>query len=291
MHYRCVTQQGIEIVGVQVDLIRNLMSKIKDGTADSVLKKTEMALRMLRTGEASTQNLLPDIKIIKYYWSGQDGSCLTEFLLEKCHAIHGIIRRSSSFNTGRLEHLYKDQHERPKLALHLWKADRFHIVSQVLPTEIYNPGGDIDGLRTLRLLDAIRIVAYNMFACNGVLFNHESPRRGRTFVTRKISRAVAETHLNKQSCIYLDNIDSKRDWGHTRDYIEFVEKSFAVINKTIVWKSEDENMVGSEVDAGIVRVRVDPKYFRPTEVDLLLGNPTKAYNKLGWKHKVDFDHL
>nr|CAG8447180.1 8702_t:CDS:2 [Entrophospora candida] len=266
-----------------------------------------------------------------------------KLILEKGHTIHGIIRRSSSFNTGRLEHLYKDQHERPKMALHLWKADRFHIVSQVLPTEIYNPGvqshakisfdiaehtGDIDGLRTLRLLDAIRIVgltnhvrfyqvttiftllsslipiinksmhprgiaklyvywivvnyreAYNMFACNGVLFNHESPRRGRTFVTRKISRAVAETHLNKQSCIYLDNIDSKRDWGHTRDYIG-----------NVVDKSEDENMVGSEVDAGIVRVRVDPKYFRPTEVDLLLGNPTKAYNKLGWKHKVGFDHL
>ncbi|CAJ0636340.1 12366_t:CDS:2 [Entrophospora sp. SA101] len=262
----------------------------------------EMALRMLRTGETSTQNILPDIKIIKYYWTGQDGSYLTEFLLENGHTVHGIIRRSSSFNTGRLEYLYKDQHERPKMALHLWKADRFHIVSQVFSTEIYNPGGDIDGLRTLRLLDAIRIVglanhvrfyqklhsqkphhfvlgiaklyaywivvdyreAYNMFACNGVLFNHKPPRRGRTFVTRKIYRAVAEIHLNKQSCIYLDNIDSKRDWGHTRDYIEFVEKSFAVINKTIVWKSEDENMVGSEVDAGIVRVCVDPKYFRPT---------------------------
>ncbi|CAJ0826830.1 3429_t:CDS:2 [Entrophospora sp. SA101] len=239
----------------------------------------EMALRMLRTGETSTQNILPDIKIIKYYWTGQDGSYLTEFLLENGHTVHGIIRRSSSFNTGRLEYLYKDQHERPKMALHLWKADRFHIVSQVFSTEIYNPGGDIDGLRTLRLLDAIRIVGL----ANHVRFYQtstselygkavETPQsettpfcpRGRTFVTRKIYRAVAEIHLNKQSCIYLDNIDSKRDWGHTRDYIEFVEKSFAVINKTIVWKSEDENMVGSEVDAGIVRVCVDPKYFRPT---------------------------
>ncbi|CAJ0924890.1 8645_t:CDS:2 [Entrophospora sp. SA101] len=321
--------------------------------------------------------------------TGQDGSYLTEFLLDKGYIVHGIIRRSSSFNTGRLEHLYKDQHERPKMVLHYGdltdSTNLVHIVSQVLPTEIYNLGaqshvkvsfdmaeytGDVDALGTLRLLDAIRTVgltnhvrfyqastselygkvvetpqsettpfyprspygvaklyaywivvnyreAYNMFACNGVLFNHESPRRGRTFVTRKISRAVAEIHLNRQSCLYLGNIDSKRDWGHARDYIEgmwlmlqqdqpddfvlatgethtvqeFVEKAFAVINKTIVWKGEGEDMVGSEADTGIVRVRVDPKYFRPTEVDLLLGNPTKAYNKLGWKRKVDFDSL
>ncbi|CAJ0746337.1 19713_t:CDS:2 [Entrophospora sp. SA101] len=223
--------------------------------------------------------------------TGQDGSYLTEFLLDKGYIVHGIIRRSSSFNTGRLEHLYKDQHERPKMVLHYGdltdSTNLVHIVSQVLPTEIYNLGaqshvkvsfdmaeytGDVDALGTLRLLDAIRTVgltnhvrfyqastselygkvvetpqsettpfyprspygvaklyaywivvnyreAYNMFACNGVLFNHESPRRGRTFVTRKISRAVAEIHLNRQSCLYLGNIDSKRDWGHARDYI------------------------------------------------------------------------
>ncbi|CAG8468685.1 2421_t:CDS:2 [Ambispora leptoticha] len=321
--------------------------------------------------------------------TGQDGSYLTEFLLDKGYSVHGIIRRSSSFNTGRLEHLYKDQHERPKMLLHYGdltdSTNLVHVISQVLPTEIYNLGaqshvkvsfdmaeytGDVDGLGTLRLLDAIRTCgltkhirfyqastselygkvvetpqsettpfyprspygvaklyaywivvnyreAYDMYACNGVLFNHESPRRGRTFVTRKISRAVADIHLNKQECLWLGNIDSKRDWGHARDYIEgmwlmlqqdtpddyvlatgethsvreFVEKAFAVVNITIVWEGEGENIVGRDAATGKVRVHVDPKYFRPTEVDLLLGNPTKAQKILGWKRKVDFDSL
>ncbi|KAG9295777.1 hypothetical protein G9A89_009005 [Geosiphon pyriformis] len=321
--------------------------------------------------------------------TGQDGSYLTEFLLDKGYTVHGIIRRSSSFNTGRIEHLYKDRHEKPRMVLHYGdltdSTNLVHIFSQVLPTEVYNLGaqshvkvsfdmaeytGDVDGLGTLRLLDAIRTCgltehikfyqastselygkvvetpqsettpfyprspygvaklyaywivvnyreAYNMFACNGVLFNHESPRRGRTFVTRKISRAVAEIHLNKQQCLWLGNIDSKRDWGHAKDYIEgmwlmlqqeypddyvlatgethsvkeFVEKAFAVVNISILWEGEGEETVGKDSKTGIVRVRVDPKYFRPTEVDLLLGNPKKAQTKLGWKRKVDFESL
>jgi len=223
--------------------------------------------------------------------TGQDGSYLTELLLEKGYEVHGIIRRSSSFNTGRLHHLYKDQHERPnKLHLHYGdlsdSTNLVYIIAQVQPTEVYNLGaqshvkvsfemaeytGDVDGLGTLRLLDAIRTCglqqhirfyqastselygkvvetpqsettpfyprspygvaklyaywitvnyreAYNVYACNGILFNHESPRRGRTFVTRKITRAVADISLGKQSCLYLGNLDAKRDWGHARDY-------------------------------------------------------------------------
>ncbi|CAG8692989.1 3414_t:CDS:2 [Funneliformis caledonium] len=273
--------------------------------------------------------------------TGQDGSYLTEFLLEKGYSVHGIIRRSSSFNTGRIEHLYKDQHEHPNMVLHYGdltdSTNLVHIVSQVLPTEIYNLGaqshvkvsfdmaeytGDVDGLGTLRLMDAIRTVgltkhastselygkvvetpqsettpfyprspygvaklyaywivvnyreAYNMFACNGVLFNHESPRRGRTFVTRKISRAVAEISLGKQECLWLGNVDAKRDWGHARDYgmwlmlqkdtpddfvlatgethtvREYCEKAFAVIGRTIVW--EGEEMVLADIEGAKV---------------------------------------
>ncbi|CAG8794220.1 3186_t:CDS:2, partial [Dentiscutata erythropus] len=257
----------------------------------------------------------------------------------------------------------------PKMVLHYGdltdSTNLVHIVSQVLPTEIYNLGAqshvkvsfdmaeytvNVDGLGTLRLLDAIRTLvetpqsettpfyprspygvaklyafwivvnyreAYGMFACNGVLFNHESPRRGRTFVTRKISRAVAEIHLGKQECLWLGNIDAKRDWGHARDYIEgmwlmlqqdqpedfvlatgethtvreYVEKAFAVVNKIIEWEGEGEELIGREKGTGFIRVRVDAKYFRPTEVDLLLGNPSKAKKLLGWKRKVDFDSL
>ncbi|KAL1915388.1 uncharacterized protein VTP21DRAFT_6846 [Calcarisporiella thermophila] len=321
--------------------------------------------------------------------TGQDGSYLTEFLLEKGYTVHGIIRRSSSFNTGRINHLYKDPHERPKLVLHYGDLTDstvlVHIISKVQPTEVYNLGaqshvkvsfdmseytGDVDGLGTLRLLDAIRTCgltkyvrfyqastselygkvvetpqkettpfyprspygvaklygywitvnyreAYDMFACNGVLFNHESPRRGRTFVTRKISRAVADIHLGKQPCLYLGNLDAKRDWGHARDYIEgmwlmlqqdkpedfvlatgethtvreFVEKAFAVVGTTIVWEGEGVDEVGRDKETGAIRVRVDTKYFRPAEVELLLGDPAKANRLLGWKRKVTFDEL
>jgi len=322
--------------------------------------------------------------------TGQDGSYLTELLLEKGYEVHGIIRRSSSFNTNRLQHLYADQHERPnKFKLHYGdlsdSTNLVYIIAQVQPTEIYNLGaqshvkvsfemaeytGDVDGLGTLRLLDAIRTCglekhvrfyqastselygkvvetpqsettpfyprspygvakmyaywitvnyreAYGMYACNGILFNHESPRRGRTFVTRKISRAAADISLGKQGCLYLGNLDAKRDWGHARDYVEgmwrmlqqpapedfvlatgethpvreFVEKSFAVLGTTIRWQGSDVNEEGVDTKTGKVVVKVDPQYFRPAEVELLLGNPAKAERLLGWKRKVDFDSL
>ncbi|KAF5313390.1 hypothetical protein D9611_008551 [Ephemerocybe angulata] len=322
--------------------------------------------------------------------TGQDGSYLTEFLLAKGYQVHGIIRRSSSFNTGRLHHLYEDQHERPnKFKLHYGdlsdSTNLVYIIAQVQPTEVYNLGaqshvkvsfemaeytGDVDGLGTLRLLDAIRTCglekhvrfyqastselygkvvetpqsettpfyprspygcaklyaywisvnyreSYGMYACNGILFNHESPRRGRTFVTRKISRAVADIKLGKQSCLYLGNLDALRDWGHARDYVEgmwlilqqdtpedfvlatgethsvreYVEKAFGHVGVKIRWEGKDVDEHAIDVDTGKVIVRVDPKYFRPAEVELLHGNPAKAERVLGWKRRVDFDSL
>jgi len=321
--------------------------------------------------------------------TGQDGSYLSELLLGKGYEVHGIIRRSSSFNTGRLQHLYQDQHERPKFKLHYGdlgdSTNLVYVVAQVRPTEVYNLGaqshvkvsfemseytGNVDGIGTLRLLDAIRTVglekyvrfyqastselygkvvetpqsettpfyprspygvaklyaywivvnyreAYGMYACNGILFNHESPRRGRTFVTRKISRAAAEIKVGKQSCLYLGNLDAKRDWGHAKDYVEgmwrmlqqetpddfvlatgethpvreFVEKSFGVVGIKLKWQGKGTDEVGIDVETGKVLVRVDPNYFRPAEVDLLLGNPAKAEKVLGWKRQVDFDSL
>jgi len=322
--------------------------------------------------------------------TGQDGSYLTELLLSKGYEVHGIIRRSSSFNTSRLHHLYEDQHERPnKLKLHHGdlsdSTNLVYIIAQVQPTEVYNLGaqshvkvsfemaeytGDVDGLGTLRLLDAIRTCgldkhvrfyqastselygkvvetpqsettpfyprspygvaklyaywitvnyreAYGMYACNGILFNHESPRRGRTFVTRKISRAAAEISLGKQSCLYLGNLDAQRDWGHAADYVEgmwrmlqqetpedfvlatgethpvreFVEKAFAILGMNIQWRGSGTGEEGVDTKSGKVVVKVDSRYFRPAEVELLLGNPAKAERKLGWKRKVDFDSL
>lgn len=322
--------------------------------------------------------------------TGQDGSYLTELLLSKGYEVHGIIRRSSSFNTNRLHHLYADPHESPnKLKLHHGdlsdSTNLVYIIAQVQPTEVYNLGaqshvkvsfdmaeytGDVDALGTLRLLDAIRTCglekhvrfyqastselygkvvetpqsettpfyprspygvaklysywitvnyreAYGMFSCNGILFNHESPRRGRTFVTRKITRAAADIHLGKQHCLYLGNLDAKRDWGHARDYVEgmwlmlqqptpddfvlatgethpvreFVEKTFARLGKEIKWRGEGIQEEGYDAKTDQVLVRVDPKYFRPAEVELLLGNPAKADRVLGWKRKVAFDSL
>ncbi|KAH6903131.1 GDP-mannose 4,6-dehydratase [Coprinopsis sp. MPI-PUGE-AT-0042] len=323
--------------------------------------------------------------------TGQDGSYLTEFLLAKGYRVHGIIRRSSSFNTGRLHHLIEDQHERQTSNFQTHYGDLgdstnlVHIIASVQPTEVYNLGaqshvkvsfemaeytGDIDGLGTLRLLDAIRTCglekhvrfyqastselygkvvetpqsettpfyprspygcaklyaywicvnyreSYGMYACNGILFNHESPRRGRTFVTRKITRAVADIKLGKQNCLYLGNLDALRDWGHARDYIEgmwlilqqqnpedfvlatgethsvreFVEKSLAIVGISIKWEGEGVEEHAIDVATGKVIVRVDPRYFRPAEVELLHGNPAKAERVLGWKRKVDFDSL
>lgn len=320
--------------------------------------------------------------------TGQDGSYLAEFLLDKGYEVHGIIRRSSSFNTGRLEHLYADPHTKPNMSLHYGdltdSSCLVGIISRVKPTEVYNLGaqshvkvsfdmaeytGEVDAIGTLRLLDAIRACgmsdtvrfyqastselygkvvetpqkettpfyprspygvaklysywivvnyreAYNMYACNGILFNHESPRRGRTFVTRKITRAVAEIHLGKNECVYLGNLDSRRDWGHARDYIEgmwlmlqqeqpddfvlstnechsvreFVEMAFDVVGTKIAWENEGEDEIGKD-QHGKIRVRIDSAYYRPTEVDLLLGDSTKARKKLGWQPRVSFPQL
>ncbi|KAI0313579.1 hypothetical protein OF83DRAFT_1140670 [Amylostereum chailletii] len=306
--------------------------------------------------------------------TGQDGSYLTELLLSKGYEVHGIIRRSSSFNTGRLHHLYEDQHERPnKFKLHYGdmsdSTNLVYIIAQV-SFEMSEYTGDVDGLGTLRLLDAVRTCglekhtrfyqastselyglvqsvpqdektpfyprspygvaklyafwicknyreAYGMYACNGILFNHESPRRGRTFVTRKITRAVADISLGKQGCLYLGNLDAQRDWGHAADYVEgmwrmlqqpspddfvlatgethpvreFVDKAFAVVNMKIRWEGQGENEIGIDVQTGKTVVRVDARYFRPAEVELLLGNPAKAERELGWKRKVNFPAL
>ncbi|XP_077982176.1 GDP-mannose 4,6 dehydratase-like isoform X2 [Glandiceps talaboti] len=323
--------------------------------------------------------------------TGQDGSYLAEFLIDKGYEVHGIIRRASTFNTGRIAHLYADPktHRQGAMKLHYGdltdSTNLVKIISDVVPTEIYNLGAqshvkvsfemgeytaNVDGVGTLRLLDAIRTCgldkkvkfyqasssemfgkvqeipqkettpfyprspygcakvyaywitvnfreAYNMYACNGILFNHESPRRGETFVTRKVTRAVAKIHLNQQDELILGNLDSQRDWGHARDYVEamwlmlqqekaddfvistgevhsvrkFVEEAFRVIDKAIEWEGEGLTEIGREKKTGQVRVRVDAKFYRPTEVDFLLGDSTKAETQLGWKRKTDFKGL
>ncbi|XP_060773793.1 GDP-mannose 4,6 dehydratase isoform X3 [Neoarius graeffei] len=323
--------------------------------------------------------------------TGQDGSYLAEFLLEKGYEVHGILRRSSSFNTGRIEHLYHNPqtHTEGNMKLHYGDLTDstclVKIINEVKPTEIYNLGAqshvkisfdlaeytaDVDGVGTLRLLDAVKTCgltdtvrfyqastselygkvqeipqkettpfyprspygaaklyaywivvnfreAYNLFAVNGILFNHESPRRGSNFVTRKISRSVAKIHLGQLECFSLGNLDSKRDWGHARDYVEamwlmlqqdepedfviatgevhsvreFVERAFKHVGKSIVWEGKNENEVGKCQETGVVHVKVHPKYYRPTEVDYLQGDSTKALKKLGWKPQVTFEEL
>lgn len=327
--------------------------------------------------------------------TGQDGSYLAEFLLGKGYEVHGIIRRSSSFNTGRIEHLYKDpkthQQGSYPASMQLHYGDLtdslclVKLIRQTNPTEIYNLGAqshvkvsfdlseytaNVDAIGTLRILEAIRVCglehkvkfyqastselygkvqeipqkettpfyprspygvaklygywivvnyreAYNMFAVNGILFNHESPRRGETFVTRKISRSVAKIHLDQLECFELGNLDSKRDWGHAKDYVEamwlmlqekepsdfviatgeyhsvreFVEVAFKHIGRTIVWEGSGLDEVGKEKESGAVRIKVNPKYFRPAEVDFLLGDASKAKEKLGWERRISFQEL
>mmetsp|Transcript_84484 Transcript_84484/g.235301 ORF Transcript_84484/g.235301 Transcript_84484/m.235301 type:complete len:364 (+) Transcript_84484:72-1163(+) len=326
--------------------------------------------------------------------TGQDGSYLAELLLEKGYEVHGIIRRSSSFNTGRIEHLYKDRHATGvKLFLHYGdltdSSNLSSIMSRVKPTEVYNLAaqshvkvsfdmaeytGDVDGLGTLRLLDAIRTAglektcrfyqastselygkvqeipqtettpfyprspygvaklyafwivknyreSYDMFCVNGILFNHESPRRGPTFVTRKITRAVARIKRGLQDCLYLGNMNAQRDWGHARDYVEgmwrmlqqeagddyvlatgemhtvreFCEHAFTHAGMDIKWRGEGVDEVGylegKEGEEERVVVRVDPEYFRPAEVELLIGKPDKAKEKLGWTPTTLFKDL
>ncbi len=329
--------------------------------------------------------------------TGQDGSYLTEFLLNKGYEVHGIKRRSSSFNTSRINHLYEDPHENnPKLILHYGdltdSTNLIRVIQQVQPDEIYNLGAqshvgvsfespeytaNCDALGILRILEAIRILglskktklyqastselygliqespqkestpfyprspygvaklyaywivvnyreAYGMFACNGILFNHESPRRGETFVTKKITRGLTRINLGLDSCLYLGNLDSKRDWGHAKDYVamqwlmlqqevpedfviasgrmetvrRFIEISASKLkwNKddhgpSIIWEGQGVNEIGRRADTNEIVIRIDPRYFRPTEVDELLGDPTKANNKLGWSPKITLEEM
>jgi GDPmannose 4,6-dehydratase len=331
--------------------------------------------------------------------TGQDGAYLTELLLAKGYSVHGIKRRSSLFNTDRIDHLYHDPHETGRdLTLHHGdltdSSNLIRVVQQVRPDEIYNLAAmshvavsfeepeytaNADGIGTLRLLEAIRILglekttrfyqastselyglvqetpqkettpfyprspyavaklygywivvnyreAYGIYACNGILFNHESPVRGETFVTRKITRALARIRLGLQACLYLGNLSALRDWGHARDYVEmqwrmlqqdqpedfviatgvqhsvreFVEASAGELGMELTWDGEGEAEVGrvvrvdssnTHVKRDQVIVRVDPRYFRPTEVETLLGDPTKAREKLGWVPTTSFEDL
>ena len=329
--------------------------------------------------------------------TGQDGAYLAELLLSKGYEVHGIKRRSSLFNTQRIDHIYEDPHI-PDRHLHLHYGDLtdstnlIRIIQEVKPDEIYNLGAmshvqvsfetpeytaNADGIGTLRILEAMRLLgltktkfyqastselyglvqqvpqsettpfyprspygvaklyaywitvnyreAYNMFACNGILFNHESPLRGETFVTRKITRAVARIALGLEDCIYIGNLNAKRDWGHAKDYVEgmylimqqekpedfvlatgitttirdFVKMSFDELGIELGFRGKNESEEGYivknnsvfKLEEGKVVVKVDPKYYRPTEVDLLIGDPTKAMTKLGWKPKYDLAAL
>ncbi|MFT4780083.1 MAG: GDPmannose 4,6-dehydratase [Flavobacteriales bacterium] len=322
--------------------------------------------------------------------TGQDGAYLAELLLSKGYIVHGVKRRTSLFNTDRVDHLYKDQHEKNvKFFLHYGdltdSTNLIRLVQETMPDEIYNLAAmshvmvsfetpeytaNADGTGPLRILEAIRILgltkktkfyqastselygkvqevpqsettpfyprspyavaklyafwitknyreAYGMYACNGILFNHESPTRGETFVTRKITRAAAKISLGLQEKVFLGNMDAKRDWGHAKDYVKgmwlmlqqevaddyvlatgethsirsFVEKAFAEVKIEIEWKGEGVDEKGFDKATGKVLVEVDPKYFRPTEVELLIGDPTKAQTELGWKHECTFDQL
>jgi GDPmannose 4,6-dehydratase len=322
--------------------------------------------------------------------TGQDGAYLAEFLLAKGYIVHGVKRRSSSFNTGRVDYLYRDPHEQDvTFFLHFGDVtdatNIIRIVQETQPDEIYNLAAqshvqvsfetpeytaNADGLGTLRLLEAIRLLglenktrfyqastselfgkvqeipqrettpfyprspyaaaklyahwvtinyreAYGIHASNGILFNHESPIRGETFVTRKITRAVAALEHGLQNRLFLGNLDAERDWGHARDYVEgmwlilqqnepedyvlatgeshsvreFVTRAFAYISRTIIWRGTGVEEKGIDSATGQVLVEVDPRYFRPAEVDALLGDPSKARAKLGWRHKTSFDAL
>lgn len=319
--------------------------------------------------------------------TGQDGAYLAELLLSKGYIVHGIKRRSSLFNTHRIDHLYQDPHEK-NVHFHLHYGDMtdstnlIRIIQEVQPAEIYNLAAqshvqvsfdapeytaNADGIGTLRLLEAIRILgmekkvrfyqastselygkvqeipqsettpfyprspyaaaklyaywitvnyreAYNIFACNGILFNHESPLRGETFVTRKITRAVARIKLDHQKKLFIGNIDAKRDWGHAKDYVEgmwlmlqqkepddyvlatgethtvreFIELAFQEAGIDIIWRGRGVNEKGIRKDTKDTVVEIDPRYFRPTEVEILIGDPSKAKKKLGWiaKHSL-----
>ena len=322
--------------------------------------------------------------------TGQDGSYLAELLLDKGYEVHGIKRRASSFNTHRINHLYKDPHDTDsQFKLHYGdltdSSNLIRIVEKIMPDEIYNLAAqshvavsfeqpeytaNADGIGTLRLLEAIRILglekrtriyqastselygkvqetpqkettpfyprspyaaaklyaywitvnyreAYGMYACNGILFNHESPVRGETFVTRKITRAASRIKFGLESKLYLGNLDSKRDWGHAKDYVEgmwrilqqpepddyvlatgrattvrdFVNMAFKEAGFDILWEGSGVEEKGINKEDGRVFIEIDPRYFRPTEVDLLLGDSTKARKKLGWEPKYSLEEI
>ena len=322
--------------------------------------------------------------------TGQDGAYLSELLLNKGYEVHGVKRRSSLFNTDRIDHLYHDMHEKGR-PFHLHYGDLtdsvncLRLVKEIQPDEIYNLAAmshvavsfempeytaNADGIGTLRFLEAIRILglekktkfyqastselyggvlpraqneetpfypkspygvaklygfwitknyreSYNIFACNGILFNHESPLRGETFVTRKITRAVAKIKLGLQQTLYLGNLDAKRDWGHAKDYVEgmwlmlqhnkpddyvlatgktytvrhFIDLAFAEVGIKLEWKGKGAKEKGIDKKTGKVLVAIDPRYYRPAEVDHLEGDPAKAKRVLGWKHKYDLKAL
>ena len=322
--------------------------------------------------------------------TGQDGAYLADFLIRKGYLVHGVKRRSSSFNTARVENLYQDPHEaEPRFVMHFGDmtdaTNLIRIVQETQPDEIYNLAAqshvgvsfetaeytaNADGIGTLRLLEAIRLLnladtarfyqastselygntdicpqdestpfeprspygaaklyaywitvnyreAYGIHASNGILFNHESPVRGETFVTRKITRAVAAIHEGLQDRIYLGNLNARRDWGHARDYVEgmwailqqdkpddyvlatgetysvrdFVEAAFAEIDISLEWRGSDANEKGYAKQSGQLLVEIDPRYYRPTEVENLCGNAAKAHSVLGWKHTTSFHDL
>lgn len=320
--------------------------------------------------------------------TGQDGSYLAELLLDKGYEVHGIIRRASSFNTKRIDHIYQDPHNKDvRCFLHYGdltdSSNLNRLIEKIVPDEIYNLGAqshvqvsfevpeytaETDALAVLRLLDAIKDTgvparfyqastselfgqvvevpqkettpfyprspyavaklygywitknyreAYNIHASNGILFNHESPRRGETFVTRKITMAVARIHRGLQDCFYMGNIDARRDWGYAPDYVrmmwmmlqqdkpddyvvatgemhtvrEFIEKSFECVGRKIEWQGKGVDEVGIDSTTGKVVMRIDKRYFRPTEVEQLLGDPSKAKRQLGWEPQVKFEEL
>ena len=322
--------------------------------------------------------------------TGQDGAYLAQLLLDKGYIVHGIKRRSSSFNTARVDHLYHDPHESEvRFTMHYGDmtdaTNLIRIIQQTQPTEIYNLAAqshvqvsfetpeytaNADALGTLRLLEAVRILgmdkrvrfyqastselfgkasevpqrettpfyprspygaaklygywitvnyreAYGFHASNGILFNHEGPTRGETFVTRKITRAVAAIELGLQGTLFLGNLDAERDWGHARDFVEgmwmmlqqdepddyvlatgekhsirqFAEKAFGHVGKRIEWRGSGVDEKGVDPASGRTLIEIDPRYFRPTEVDVLLGDASKAHKKLGWRHKTNFDDL
>lgn len=320
--------------------------------------------------------------------TGQDGSYLAELLLDKGYEVHGIIRRASSFNTKRIDHIYQDPHNKDvRCFLHYGdltdSSNLNRLIEKIVPDEIYNLGAqshvqvsfevpeytaETDALAVLRLLDAIKDTgvparfyqastselfgqvvevpqkettpfyprspyavaklygywitknyreAYNIHASNGILFNHESPRRGETFVTRKITMAVARIHRGLQDCFYMGNIDARRDWGYAPDYVrmmwmmlqqdkpddyvvatgemhtvrEFIEKSFECVGRKIEWQGKGVDEVGIDSTTSKVVMRIDKRYFRPTEVEQLLGDPSKAKRQLGWEPQVKFEEL